>query len=907
MAKKNIKSKGKDKNYSRERVTPKPGKFSWPGFDQLKKDQVFVSRAILYLMLIILALILLISPFYRGLFFTHELLVANAVIFGLLFIWGIFRILNKDGRFINSPLDICLAILFIAYLVSFFGFAVHKRDALEEVLKIASYIVIYLVAADICRYLPQPFRKDQEKEEGIESGDIPPGLNILLHLLMFVAIVVTIASLGAAAGHWDFVGAYASNRIASPMGYANTAAAYLMAAYFLTIALSPLSDKWLRVLYLAPASLMLLTVILTFSRGAWLMLIPLVLLMIIVSAPGNRLRVALSVFATAIPAIPIALLVDPLFRSGQPVLAWISIFVVIILAVALGYLFELYFSRSRKVKINLAIAASIILITVFIILFIIPIYSPLTLSNKSSKQEQYQAFRQVIEDVRQDQSYQLSMLINAEQGLSPGDSEPEYIWGLTVLGGVPGYRNVNLLDYQGLTTDGWEEFNFDFKTGEETTRLEILLYNYYPGTMFTARDVKLLSADQETTLRFAWNRILPERFYERIFSYSRDRNVDRRFELFRDATKVIKDNPVFGIGGGGWEAVYRSYQDQPYNSNEVHNHYIQVWIEAGILGFLAFTGLWISFALAFYRNCFKGQASRREWQYWAAAFIPAAALGAHSLIDWNFSMAAVGIFLFVLLGAGRSLDKMSWLHKEAKLDKPEGNRSIIIGSGGVVLGFALTIYAIILYNGLQTTWRSQELFERGNIKQAMFEMERAIAMDPLLAENYHNLNVYLEEQALRSQSQSELERVVALAERANELEPYNPSYLIRYGNLLLSYVDIREGLEKIDKLSKLRPFAESSYLQAAWARLSLVEFYTENNSVSNAIIYYNELFELESKMNEQIDNTNHLAYVIGRAAFRMGDFTVAQKYLQQVSNDDPMYEDALLLLQELQNNNETGE
>jgi len=864
--------------------------------EQLKKVTAAVSKIFLPLMLIIVSLLLLISPFYRGLFFPLELLVANMIIFGLLFIWGLFRFVKSDSRFIGSPLDICLLLLLLSYLISFLGFAVNKREALEELLKIASYLSVYLVVLDICRHWSFRFPWTRGGNDSTatfkENEKLPPGLNLVLHIILVAATVITVASLGVAAGHWDFIGAYAANRIASPMGYANTAAAYLMAAYFLTLALAPLARKMLKIVYLVPAVLMLITVILTFSRGAWLLLPPLAVLMVFASPPGNRLRAVLYMAASIIPALPVAFWIDPIFRSDTPAMAWLPIMLALVAALFLGLAAEYILSLEGRHKKAIFVVFTAVIVVVLVVFVIVPLLAPTSLETKSGEPEQLQSLKQMINNIRPEEQYQLILDVKADIDLNRESGPPDYVWGVQVLGEIPGYRNLELLKHHGQSTSGWDTFTFDLETGPQTDRLSVEVFNRYPGTMVAVRSVQLISVDSSRRLNFTWSRILPDRFYDRIFSLSRDRNMDRRFELFSDAVKVIKDYPLFGLGGGGWAAVYKSYQDQPYDSREVHNHYLQVWIEAGIIGFLAFVGIWVSFTLAFLKKCFIMKAPPSRWHYWTAVFMPVAALGAHSAIDWNFSMAAVGIFLFALLGAGRSL----YFNDKQDISVNEINegafRSLLPGLLGVVFGLSLFTYTLILYNGLQTTWRSQELFEGGNIKQALTEIEKAIALDPYRAENYHNYNVLIEGQAVRMQSQSELNKMLDLAERAYELEPYNPNYLARYGTMLLNYVDTREGLNYIDRLMDLRPHYLSGYQQPAWSRLSLIEYYVQNDLPGPAMEYYKELYDIETKMQSNYGNARSIAYVIGRAAYLNGDNNEALKYLERVGEGDPNFSEA---------------
>ncbi len=902
MARKSSAKKAEAKTAKKKQDKKNRPKQAW----QAKEYSGRAHNVIIFVMLALLALLLFVGPFQRGLFFTTELLQAQVVAFSLLIAWGIFRIINRDRRLIESPLDICLVILLVAYFASFFV-AVHKRDALEELLKIATYLVVYLVAFDLCRYWKYPWTMNSlDNGSKDQETHIPPGLNLFLHMLLVASIVLTIASLGAAVGHWDFVGGYASNRIASPMGYANTAAAYFMATYLMNLALAPLAAQKYRFVYLAPAALMLLTVVLTFSRGAWLLLPPLAILLIVTSAPGQRLRSVLYLAATGLVAVPAAFLADPVFRSDSPAQAWIIIIAAIIAASLLGILIELYFNQSRKLRVSIAVSVIVIGVLALVVALVIPLTGPLYLERAADEEVRTEIYEQVISDIRAGDTYRLELAVNADAETDAGTLEQDYVWGIRVLGGLPEYKTEELFRYEGDKTDGWADKEFSFETSADNIRLDVQVYNRYPGTSVAFRDVTLISPDREHKLNFAMSRLLPDRFYNRLYSFSLDRNMDRRFELFQDATKVIRDYPLLGAGGGAWASVYKSYQDQHYDSREVHNHYLQVWIESGVFGFLAFVGIWVSLAAAFVRNCARRKASPGRWQYWTAVFIPVAALGVHSVIDWNFSMAAVGIFLFVLLGASRSLDRVQWFGR-GNSDKEKPGTGLAIGIIAVLAGLFLTIFSSVLWSGLETTHHAQDLMNRGNLKQAVIEKENAIRLDPFRAENYHNLGVIIESQARQTQSWGQIERVLMLAERAYELEPYELTYMARYGSLLMSYVDDEEGLRYIDKMVERNPFSVSSYRQAAFSRLQVAEHLVDAGNYTLAEKHLEEALEFEPMMKEKFGHANQLSYIMGRAHYLLGDQAAAEKYYEAVPEDDQFYNDARQRLAELRGEDENND
>lgn len=757
--------------------------FSFPAY--------WLERITLLLMLIVIALLLFIGPFYRGLFFTGELLVAQALIFGMLILWGVYRFTLGGGRLLKTPLDLCLLALFLAYFISFFV-AAHKRDALEQLLKIAMYLVVYLVAFELSVSRIRPLLREKSEPVSKDNNSIPPGLSLILHLTLAAAIVVTIASIGAAAGHWYILGAYqdAGLRIASPLGYSNTAAAYLMAAYFLNIGLASLAGSWWkRCLYLMPAALIITTTFLTFSRGAWLLLPPLVILMILVSAPGMRLRIALLIAATAVPALPAAFYADPLFRSPNPPDGWGPLVLVMVGAFLLGALSEFFPAQKYCSRLVLSIAVLAVVIISITFLFVLPLINTSTM---------------------------------------------------------------------------------DSLVSEEQVRISF-----------------------EQRLERSLSRVLPERYLDRIFSVGRDQNLNARLEMFRDATKIIKDYPLLGTGGGGFKALYQGYQERIYYSTEVHNHFLQVWVEAGILGFLAFIGIWLSLAVAFIRNCMLKKASAVYWQNWATVFVPVAALGAHSVIDWNFSLAAVGIYLFVLLGVSKGLDQVNWFRKDISHRGIDIQQRKWIGILAIVGGSLLLIYTLFLLKGFHSTWRSQMYLEQGNLEQAVIELGEAIRYDPLRAENYFNLNVLFDDHARSSGDRTEIQQLVYLAQRAHELEPYNPIYAYRYGELLLNYVSPQEGIILIDRVIDLRPLEVNSYIQASYIRLQLAEFYLNSGNSTESEKNLLQIKEIEQNMIIRLGDAAPLFFIMGRTMFLLNDFESAQCYFEEVQENDPNYLSAL--------------
>jgi len=57
-----------------------------------------------------------------------------------------------------------------------------------------------------------------------------------------------------------------------------------------------------------------------------------------------------------------------------------------------------------------------------------------------------------------------------------------------------------------------------------------------------------------------------------------------RLVYWKDSVTMFLDHWIGGIGGGGWALLQYSYQSQPYYVKFIHNHYIQLLLDIGLIG-----------------------------------------------------------------------------------------------------------------------------------------------------------------------------------------------------------------------------------------------------------------------------------------------------------------------------------
>ena len=842
-----------------------------------------------YFIMAVIGAIIIIGPFQRGLFFTTELLPVHIISFALFALWWITRFMAPENEQTQNPMDYCFAALVLLYFLSFLFTAVDKETALAEVLKIANYFVIYLLVYNLCR----------RDENGLT-------LKIVLHILLAAGVAVAVGGLGAAAGTWEILGAYEGYRIYTPLQYPNSAAAYLMAAYFLALGLASLSHRWyLRPLYLVPAFLIFITFILTYSRGAWLLMPVLAVLFLAVMATGHRLRALGYMAVSELTTLLLLSRLDAAFRAGASATAWRYILLAAVAVLAAGYLVEFFLRLPARAK---AVSAGLLLVLVLVAgaLQLGPeIGRPLALERGLDEEPAHQYLEQRVGNIAGGETCSLSLEVNARQEeLTAGAKEPEYAWRLVVFGYDLNDERITLIDHREGATNGWEEREFEFLPGEEVQRLEVRVYNYYPGTSVTARNVMLHQKEKEIPLTFALHRFLPHNLYTRLFSIGAgERSVEGRLSFYRDALKIIGDYPLLGTGGGGWAALYRTYQDRDYTTSEVHSHYLQVAVETGIPGLLAFAGIWVFFLLSFVQGRFRSDSDSTTHCLWATICISALALGIHSAIDFNLSLGAVSIFLYTLLATGRSLAEQSTLPfgmRGRGLRLPIPGQPWTTRVTGLLLALVLFFYTWNMWDGHKLGNQAVVLANEGQLEEAIAKLQSAISKDSYRTENYPRL-AWLYELAAGMEANKEiapqlLAEALNFRKRALEIDPYSPKYNQDYGTALIKQGKIEEGLAIIQRLPELHPYNIDSFVVVAQARLAAAEHYFELGQKDAAEKQLQELFALEENMLQYHDDTGPLSFYLGKGHYLAGEYQEAADYLAKVSEGDANYKECLVYL-----------
>ena len=252
-----------------------------------------------------------------------------------------------------------------------------------------------------------------------------------------------------------------------------------------------------------------------------------------------------------------------------------------------------------------------------------------------------------------------------------------------------------------------------------------------------------------------------------------DPSFQGRVELNRWALRIIREHPFLGVGAGGWNALYHLYQDKIYWSSEVHNHFLQTWIEAGLAGIVFYLAFWFWLIFRLGKMLPEREANGR-WPFAWSAMIGLAVLFIHSGIDFELSLPAIAMVFWTLGavlkneagGAGGSAGG-SKCGKTVRVAAPVHIAALLL------VGLVLIYPAYREYRaGLLSAEGSRAMLDR-QYQLALDKMEQAYRLSPLSASIAADL---AQLRALRYRAlaeEADKEKAYYFAARAVELAPFN--------------------------------------------------------------------------------------------------------------------------------------
>lgn len=315
-----------------------------------------MKRVVVLLMVLIIS----ISPLFRGLFFYYEASVFLAVIALLSFVYFMLKLRNREDVIFNKWLLLLGLLLAAAYGLAFIT-AVNPRDNISALLLVLEYLVLSVVLFDYFH----------DKKEVFSSTLLIP--------VIITGFINAVIGVEAITGSYKFLNDTLNDRrVGGTFQYANTAAIYFAVIIIFSLTLMYALDKPVfRILLTAANNIVLLAMLLTKSRGGYIVGFLAIIAFMLIQAKGYRLKTCGSFICAAIPALLLVQKISNLTASVDSLslnkLLLISIVGTLILSAAYEGLMIFIFNVKKKIflpeplrRVIPYITAVIIVITVFL-------------------------------------------------------------------------------------------------------------------------------------------------------------------------------------------------------------------------------------------------------------------------------------------------------------------------------------------------------------------------------------------------------------------------------------------------------------------------------------------------------------------------------------------------------------
>lgn len=310
----------------------------------------------------------------------------------------------------------------------------------------------------------------------------------------------------------------------------------------------------------------------------------------------------------------------------------------------------------------------------------------------------------------------------------------------------------------------------------------------------------------------------------------------QRFYYIKDAIKLIKKNVLFGYGGNGWDYNYENIRSYNYISRDVHSHPLQIFIQNGIIGFIAYSFM-LYYLIKGLFLIYKGKIKKDNNIYiFCICFMLM-----HSFLDFDMSFFynLIMTFMYIAIVSNIYSEKLN-LNGKLKISKKIIDYLLIIIEVLIIVVNARIFIAKVKCKSISTT------NEVSNIQK----LSEIVALDPY---NMEYRKMYIDEYTLNLVNDS----------YEFSLEDYN---LINK-NLDIYLSNSKQNLVYIEPYKlKLYEYCENitinninENIKIIDCLINMLENYNEK-SIKKEDVDYNKLYDivLESNMNLNNSNLNNL-------------------------------------------------
>ncbi|MGS0745763.1 O-antigen ligase family protein [Syntrophomonas erecta subsp. sporosyntropha] len=411
-----------------------------------------------------------------------------------------------------------------------------------------------------------------------------------------------------------------------------------------------------------------------------------------------------------------------------------------------------------------------------------------------------------------------------------------------------------------------------------------------------------------------------------------DMSYVTRADFAKWGLAIVKDYPLVGAGAGGWNALYHQYQHYLFWTTETHNHFVQVWVEAGTIGLLAFLSMWVSFIflvgqfirkLQPFRKTSTGQ-NQETWVLIWGTTSAALALGAHAAIDFDLSLPAMCFLLWTFLALVNSQYRIHFKEKEERFNMAPVN--VCLAAGLVLVLVVSGASSALAYNcslkgaeaGVAINTAGDPAAKQKAYNEALYYYKKAAQLDAKNADYWRDM-AYLQAAGLltigdsnRAGAMKMRSQLNTMVEKAEKLKPYDIKTRNSLANTLAMAGDIDGALRNVKATIKANPNDIKAYINGKSLLLQFAERLVELKNYEGARKFAAEAIKIDEQLAGQLTRVDpehkywqgeklaagaEMQQLTAKAQYILGDYQKALTGLQPFAHNllalefaDPYFE-----------------
>lgn len=820
-----------------------------------------------WILLSLLAIVVFYPPYLRGLYFETEQLPAEVFVFIIYIVFLVYKFLKQDKKFIKTPLEYVSLGFVLVYFISIFG-AVGTREAIGEWLKYCMFFAVFIMLSELL--------KTDRAKLFVLWTIVASALGISIIGIDGVAGSKLTGMLNGffkalGAGKDVFFGIFVGNRINSTFQYPNATAAYLIAVFFVAVALMMLSKKiYIKLVAGISSYIFLITFMLTLSRGAVIFLPIAGVFFIIMQPVGYRIRSILNMIPSIVGMLLTVTKLSNYMASpdGNAANIWKYFIVGILITAVIQTIIEIsdraiskVCADNENIKKKLRIVGYVLcgFAVVLIIagsLIVVTTKSSLVLAHGGGQADSSISVRRSF-TLEPDKEYKLVYAVQSENNKDKPNTYSIAIASRDFAGIING-KDTAVTNIEGKATNGLEQKEVQFKVPSNSKTVSITFGNYYEGTKAEFKDAKIVplgdyGKEQKIALKY---KFIPESIYARIDETKETKSGVERTIFARNGFEIFKDHPVLGGGGGSWPLQYFAHQSYLYWTTQAHNYPVQVAVETGTLGLIVLVGLWTAVGFQII-----GIIRRRKTMEAGTGIINAGVLAGalalimHSVMDFDLSLSSIYLLLWELLAV---LNSNILVHEKKDEDKLTNSKldkliheikSVSIHPGiTIILALIVIIFPIMFVSGANNNEMAIKSQNSNDVSGAIKYMDKAVSADPFSAKykvDYINLVIRQDPKTI---TQSDIIKSNKYAGSIEKSAEHNVDVAAKLGAYYLSTGNIKKGIHFFERATELRPLNAAEWQQKADAYYQLAMYFKSKSDEKSAEKYFNEVLNISSEV-----------------------------------------------------------